>query len=370
MEMKPEPTIMTKVKPKLKQLVLVGLILGSIFAQWNGEKCLIRGEKLFEDKWAVKSLLSSVIIEIVFILLTLRLEDSRNITENSEGLTICVVLHLLSGALSKYYDAIPLKERGTDLSPSLMPIILLLCCVICKTSVLKINTVILSVLLMFGSFCVTMGLSEEFTMKKIDYLSFAAIFLTVLKLLCLKQFQDQNIKVHLRSNAMIFCFIITLMCGPVLEFLDMSDLGAFLLVSTTSGIFSIFLLYLLYNYVLPKMAIYEITMLLMISCLCHQMLQSDHFNFLSVLFGLCILIGCYGWRLRQHQTEDTKTPFKDLTVTRNELFTRIEFTLFLAGVVATFLYILPPRVSKRDMDNLSYVGLDKIVRKLLHIKKR
>ena len=62
--------------------------------------------------------------------------------------------------------------------------------------------------------------------------------------------------------------------------------------------------------------------------------------------------------------------FSDLTVTRNELFTRIEFTLFLAGVVATFLYILPPRVSKRDMDNLSYVGLDKIVRKLLHIKKR
>jgi hypothetical protein len=45
---------------------------------------------LFEDNWALKSLLSSVIIEIVFILLTFRLEDSRNITENSEGLTICV----------------------------------------------------------------------------------------------------------------------------------------------------------------------------------------------------------------------------------------------------------------------------------------
>lgn len=297
-------------KPKLKQLVLVGLILGSIFAQWNGEKCLIRGEELFEDKWALKSLVSSVIIEIVFILLTFRLEDSRNITENSEGLTLCIVLHLLSGALSKYHDAIPLKERGTDLSPSLMPIILLLCSVVCKSSILKIDTVIFSMVLMFGSFCVTLGLSEEFTINRIDYLSFAAIFLTVLKLLCLKQFQDQNIKVRLRSNAVILCFTITVMCGPVLEFLDMSELGVFLLVSTTSGLFSILLLYLLYNYVLPKMAIYEITILLIICYLCHQMLQSEHFNFVSVLFGLSILIGCYAWRLHQHQTEDTQTPFK------------------------------------------------------------
>ncbi|XP_052079713.1 uncharacterized protein LOC127717901 [Mytilus californianus] len=365
--MKQEPTFMMKLEPRLKQLAIVGLIFGSLFLQWNGTKCLTEGDDLFGDKWIIKSLLASAVIELVFILVAFQTEEFRLIVENSESITIFFFLRVLSSALLKYYNIVHLGDRGTDIYPSLIPIIVLICLVICKGSRLQHITMVTTGLLSLGALFVTLGVNKDFTMKRIDYLSFSSVFATVLKLICLKHFKDQNIKVTLRLRAIGIFFAGTIVIVPILEFTYHSNLGTFTLVSSMSGLASVTVLYLLYNHVICTNTVLETSGYLMMGYLLHQILESESINILPVLFGTCVLIATYIWHMQQ-QVDDPKAPFKDISSTSHEMFTRMEFMIFMGGVIAVLFYVLQPRVSSRDINNLSYVGLDKIVRKLLQNK--
>ncbi|XP_063417538.1 uncharacterized protein LOC134700100 [Mytilus trossulus] len=366
--MKQEPTFIMKLEPKLKQLAIIGLIFGSLFLQWNGAKCLIEGEDLFEDKWTIKSLLASAAIQLVFILVAFKTEEFRMIVDNSEAITIFFFLHVLSSGLLKYYDNVPLVDRGTDIYPPFIPIIVLVCLVICKGARIQHITMATTGLLSLGALFVSLGVNKDFTMHRIDYLSFSSVFATVLKLICLKHFKDQNIKVTLRLRAIEIFFAGTIVViVPVLEFTNKSDLGTFMLVSSMSGLASVTVLYLLYNHVMCTKTVLETSGYLMMGYLLHQILESESINILPVLFGTCVLIATYIWHVKK-QHDDSKAPFKDISSTSHEMFTRMEFIIFMGGVIAVLFYVLQPRVSSRDINNLSYVGLDKIVRKLLQNK--
>jgi hypothetical protein len=52
----------------------------------------------------------------------------------------------------------------------------------------------------------------------------------------------------------------------------------------------------------------------------------------------------------------------------NELVTRLQFILYLAAIVGIFTALLQPYVSERDINLLSYVGLDRVARKLLSVR--
>ncbi|GFO20841.1 hypothetical protein PoB_004734600 [Plakobranchus ocellatus] len=51
----------------------------------------------------------------------------------------------------------------------------------------------------------------------------------------------------------------------------------------------------------------------------------------------------------------------------HEQYTRLEFLLFASAVVGVIFYVFQPRVSQRDLNTLSYVGLDKVIRRLLSV---
>ena len=52
----------------------------------------------------------------------------------------------------------------------------------------------------------------------------------------------------------------------------------------------------------------------------------------------------------------------------NELFTRLQFILYAASIVGLTASLLQPYISERDLNLLSYVGLDRIARKLLNVR--
>ncbi|KAL5022169.1 hypothetical protein ScPMuIL_001324 [Solemya velum] len=58
-------------------------------------------------------------------------------------------------------------------------------------------------------------------------------------------------------------------------------------------------------------------------------------------------------------------PGKSSKFILNETFTRMEFLMFTASICTLIFYVLQPRVSERDLQALSYVRLDGIMRKLL-----
>ena len=51
----------------------------------------------------------------------------------------------------------------------------------------------------------------------------------------------------------------------------------------------------------------------------------------------------------------------------NELFTRLQFILYTASILGLTASLLQPYISERDLNLLSYVGLDRIARKLLTV---
>ena len=54
------------------------------------------------------------------------------------------------------------------------------------------------------------------------------------------------------------------------------------------------------------------------------------------------------------------------SVPHNEIYTRMIFLLFIGAVSGLIFYVLRPKLSERDLNNLHYVGLDSIIKKLLN----
>ena len=52
----------------------------------------------------------------------------------------------------------------------------------------------------------------------------------------------------------------------------------------------------------------------------------------------------------------------------HELFTRLQFILYVISIIGLTATLLQPFISERDMNVLSYVGLDRIARKLLSVR--
>ncbi|CAE1257123.1 unnamed protein product [Acanthosepion pharaonis] len=53
------------------------------------------------------------------------------------------------------------------------------------------------------------------------------------------------------------------------------------------------------------------------------------------------------------------------TLSFNEMYTRLEFVLFLTIILTLFFYTLPPKVSPRDIKNIQYLRLDLLLQKFL-----
>lgn len=291
---------------KWSQLKVCGFVVGWVFLQWNGQRSLLEGEELFKDKWMFKSLGASAMIELVFLLLSISFDDFRVVTENTEGISIILALHLLSSAMMNYFDTVPFSHRGTDFSPMLVPLLVILCSRICKENRTMKKYIPGSLLLSFGALLVTIGVSKRLSILRIDYLSFFAIFLNTLKLFCLKNLCDKNVNIRLRSSALPLLFACALILVGSLEFMGQSDLGTFFLVSSISSVASIGMLNLIYNHLLPTRTVLEVANTLMVGYLLYQVIEGEEFVIIPVLIGIILMI-VYFTLLAPNQEEATPT---------------------------------------------------------------
>ncbi|CAG5120503.1 unnamed protein product [Candidula unifasciata] len=104
-----------------------------------------------------------------------------------------------------------------------------------------------------------------------------------------------------------------------------------------------------------------------------MLMPNDHRpNFVIFLLssGL-IIIGHYLF-IKDHieSTTDGTTPALTTVhppkpVSTHEQYTRIEFLLFAALVMGVTVFVLQPKISQRDLNTLSYIGLDTVIRRLL-----
>lgn len=54
-----------------------------------------------------------------------------------------------------------------------------------------------------------------------------------------------------------------------------------------------------------------------------------------------------------------------VAVAHHEVYTRLEFLIFIGVTCGIIFYVFKPKISERDLNNLHYVGLDNVVRWML-----
>ncbi|BFZ21774.1 hypothetical protein BsWGS_24813 [Bradybaena similaris] len=95
-------------------------------------------------------------------------------------------------------------------------------------------------------------------------------------------------------------------------------------------------------------------------------------DFIMFLLALCLIAVGHYLFIKDHVECATAESTPALVVAyppkpanTHEQYTRIEFLLFAALVVGVIIFVLQPKVSQRDLNSLSYVGLDKVISRLL-----
>ncbi|RUS70554.1 hypothetical protein EGW08_021683 [Elysia chlorotica] len=90
----------------------------------------------------------------------------------------------------------------------------------------------------------------------------------------------------------------------------------------------------------------------------------------SILLALLLLAAGHWLFLRNMSEPDiigTTAATDRKSAGIQEQYTRLEFLLFASAVVGIIFYVFQPRVSERDLNTLSYVGLDTVIRRLLSV---
>ncbi|KAH9488105.1 hypothetical protein Btru_065385 [Bulinus truncatus] len=94
--------------------------------------------------------------------------------------------------------------------------------------------------------------------------------------------------------------------------------------------------------------------------------KPDIFSFVAAV--TFVVLGHYAF-IKDHQDHHLNTGLipshAQKAVNIYEQYTRIEFLMFTCLVLGVIFYVFQPKVSQRDLQTLSYVGLDKVIRKLL-----
>lgn len=149
--------------------------------------------------------------------------------------------------------------------------------------------------------------------------------------------------------------------GPILCGLLTSTLSAMLLYVTTV---------LLKSYSVTFVSLFSVWAILLEAII---ITPSGHRpDIIALLVALTfILLGHYIFMkdLVEHNSSPCLIPtYTQKPVNVYEQYTRVEFLMFAALVLGVIFYVFQPKVSQRDLNTLSYVGLDKVIRKLLTVE--
>ncbi|KAK7112829.1 uncharacterized protein [Littorina saxatilis] len=184
-----------------------------------------------------------------------------------------------------------------------------------------------------------------------------------------KHLYDSSVTFTPRSQNIIMIVVAvgTISMVLVAEILA-SDLLVASLMVVVAGVLSVTLLYLMFM----LLSMYD-TLTVAVFMMWSQVLENVVFvadstrpGFVSVCLGAILFAaGHYFYFKDGLESGTVHLNIKQVGV--NELFTRLQFILYTGCIVGLTAGLLHPFISERDISVLSYVGLDRIARKLLNV---
>lgn len=357
-----ETTVMGDVKKYIYQVV------GFIFAAGVFGVCLqevhIHGAELRSLDRHFELPIILTIADTVSLLFLLKVHCVDGLLKNKEGLIVTAICHVMMEYLLNFWYIYSRNDSFAlgYFEPILLIILLKLCT---KTEVnLKIVAVLVAM-----SFCAGLT-SGEFGIllnaNRNGIIIFLVVMFICMRNIGLKRLHDERVTLTFRKSVGIPYTVIVISIGVIMCAFHLTDWALPVLFAIVSMFASVTVLYLT-SLLLESIHVISIAVLGMGAQICVNIVcipvEHGHNVFISLL-GVILLIVCLAAYVRLCFSAETFTVIGE-PVPHHEVYTRIEFLIFAGLACGLIFYVFKPKLSERDLNNLHYVGLDNVVKRLL-----
>lgn len=286
---------------------------------------------------------------------------------NREAVIVAVASHACGIFLTNYrlwmHDTAASVTFGAQ-EPGLCILLLLVAAGI-STDPIKMGAVVIMCL---GTALITADFS--LLVDRMALLRMLTSLFFLVRNLSIKHLYDSSVTVTPRSQSTILSAVV---CMTVSVLILAVTLSEGLLMSAVMMVVGCLLSVTLLHLVLTLLNLYD-TLTVAVFMLWAQVLDNVVFvgsalrpDVVTVILGALLFAG--GHYIYFKDGLDSGTVHLNIKkVSVNELFTRLEFILYTTCILGLFFTILQPKISERDINILSYVGLDRFARKLLNVQ--
>ncbi|KAK0053658.1 hypothetical protein Bpfe_016878 [Biomphalaria pfeifferi] len=310
--------------------------------------------------WATLSLLS--------------VETVRGDLPNKEALVIIVFCHAGNLFLHDYLASLGSLETSLCMA-FFQPLLTLLALWLVTSVIPRWPTLVSTMAIGIGCTFMSIKSSTVLSSDRTSLICALSAFALILRNIVLRHLiSSEHVKFKLRDKRSIGAatlasiLVLMIMFFQVSSILQVPVLCGFVTCSL-SAILAYVTVQMLKSYSLVVLSLFQVWALLVEAVI---ITPSDHRPdiFAIIIAIVFIVFGHYVFMKDYHEHHNSTSSALIPThaqkpVNTHEQYTRIEFLMFTCLVLGVIFYVFQPRVSQRDLQTLSYVGLDKIIRRLL-----
>ncbi|XP_046562556.1 uncharacterized protein LOC124271445 [Haliotis rubra] len=305
---------------------------------------------------------------LVLCLASLKLEYQQKESSYLETICVIVLTHLSGVFLANIWFQIPDVQFGIAgglMEPVTALVLIYICTGYFGNSTRASSLCIIS----FGMIFFTVSTSSFIKMDRTVLIKLLCGMFFILRNISVKYFHEEKVHIMPRTNRTLLGIIGGMPVVVVGLSLYLDPVWALpLVLAVVTCVLQAATTYITCALLLDKFSITTVAVLSAVLQFTEAQVLVTSSRTPVVMAILALVLLCVGLYVYAQETVDTGHTFQSRKiVSTNEMFTRIQFLLFSASIFGVVFYGLQPRVSQRDLQTLSYVGLDKVIRRLLSI---
>lgn len=303
-------------------------------------------------------------VDTISLFILLRFESLQGLCKHAEGLIVTILCHIVVEYLFNFWY---IYSRNDSFALGYFePVILVVLLKWCTRTEVNIKTVAILVSMAICAGVTSGEVHILLNANRNGIIIFLVIFFICLRNIGLNYLHNEGLVIRLRKSVAIpYCFTV-LSLGVLLSAFHLTYWALPVMFALISMFASVTMLYmtstLLENISMISVSVFGLISQICINVVCIPV-EHAHNIFISTV-GVLLLAGIIVLYFRH--TSGTVTEPLQSQVPNHEVYTRIEFLIFTGLVCGLIFYVFKPKISERDYNNLHYVGLDNIVKRLIN----
>lgn len=306
------------------------------------------------------------IVDLVSLFVLLKFEFSQGLRSIAEAIGVTLISHFIMEYILNFWFSFSRTHSFPVgyFEPVMMVVLLKICTGYDVSVQIFACLVFISVIAGFTSGSVT----HIFSASRNGMIIFLVIFFLSLRNIGLKLLQENTVKMHLRTKVVAPYTLSILSLGFILSALHLTFWALPVMFSMTAMFSSVAMFYfsfrLLEHCHVTAISVFGVLSQMAINVTCMPGLHTH--NVLVSFLASLVLLSLTVVYFRLSSDPEPSFAVSNFPMPHAEIYTRMEFLLFVGGVCGLIFYVFQPKLSERDLNNLHYVGLDSIVKKLLN----